>query len=141
MVRHRSDFYGGIGCPVPNAADNLVCGQCSSADKGVIGAHSWNASAAICVSRCPKGSGRGILWDSGFCFALDCLCSLRTRCLTLPSVDPGLPLREKKCVMRVILGSLLLLSTFSVDHPATRQPVATHVESIGYLDLARQTAI
>ncbi len=59
----------------------------------------------------------------------------------LPSVDPGLPLSEKKCAMRVILGSLLLLSTFSVDHPATRQPVATHVESIGYPDLARQTAI
>jgi TonB family protein len=43
--------------------------------------------------------------------------------------------------MRFILGTLLLLSVVSVDDPAIRQPVATHVESIGYPDLARQTAI
>jgi len=43
--------------------------------------------------------------------------------------------------MRFVLRSLLLLSAFSVDDSATPQPVATHVESIGYPDLARQTAI
>jgi len=43
--------------------------------------------------------------------------------------------------MRFITVSLLLLSTFSVDDPATPQPVATHVESIGYPEIARQTAI
>jgi TonB family protein len=43
--------------------------------------------------------------------------------------------------MRFIIVSLLLLSTFSVDDPATSQPVATHVESIGYPDFAREAAI
>jgi len=43
--------------------------------------------------------------------------------------------------MRFILGTLLLLSPVSVDDQATRQPVATRVESIGYPNLARQTAI
>lgn len=43
--------------------------------------------------------------------------------------------------MRFVLASFLLLSVFPVDEPATRQPVATHVESLGYPDLARQTAI
>jgi TonB family protein len=42
--------------------------------------------------------------------------------------------------MRFILGSLFLLCAFSVDDPTARQPVATHVESISYPDLARQTA-
>ena len=39
--------------------------------------------------------------------------------------------------MRFILGSLLLLSGFSFDDPTTHQPVATHLESIGYPDVAR----
>jgi TonB family protein len=43
--------------------------------------------------------------------------------------------------MRFVLGSLLLLSALSVDDPAIHQPVATHVESIGYPNLARQAAI
>ena len=40
-----------------------------------------------------------------------------------------------------MLVSILLLATLSADDPATRQPVATHVESIGYPDLARQATI
>jgi TonB family protein len=43
--------------------------------------------------------------------------------------------------MRLIFGSLLLLCAFSVDDPTTRQPVATHVESIGYPDIARVAQI
>jgi TonB family protein len=43
--------------------------------------------------------------------------------------------------MRSILGSLLFLCAFSVDDPTTRQPVATHVESIGYPDIARDAQI
>jgi TonB family protein len=43
--------------------------------------------------------------------------------------------------MRFIIAALLFLSPFSVDDPATRQPVATRVESIGYPDIARQIAI
>jgi TonB family protein len=43
--------------------------------------------------------------------------------------------------MRFILGSVFLLCAFSVDGPTTRQPVATHVESIGYPDIARGAQI
>jgi TonB family protein len=43
--------------------------------------------------------------------------------------------------MRFVIGSLLLLFSFSLDDPATRIPVATHVESIGYPDLARDAQI
>jgi TonB family protein len=43
--------------------------------------------------------------------------------------------------MRFLLGSFLLLSAFSVDDSTARQPVATHVESIGYPDIARLAAI
>jgi TonB family protein len=44
-------------------------------------------------------------------------------------------------IMRLVLASLLLLSILPVDEPANREAVATHVESLGYPDLARQTAI
>jgi outer membrane biosynthesis protein TonB len=39
--------------------------------------------------------------------------------------------------MRFILGSLLLLSAFYVNDQTVSQPVATHVESIAYPDIAR----
>jgi TonB family protein len=40
-----------------------------------------------------------------------------------------------------MLESLLLLTLFLVDDPATRQPVATRVESIAYPDFARAAQI
>ena len=40
-----------------------------------------------------------------------------------------------------MLDSLLLLTLFLVDDPATRQPVATRVESIAYPDFARAAQI
>jgi len=43
--------------------------------------------------------------------------------------------------MRFTRGSLFLLCAFSVDDPTTRHPVATHVESIGYPDIARGAQI
>lgn len=43
--------------------------------------------------------------------------------------------------MRFILGSFFLMSLLLVDDLATHQPVATHVESLSYPDLARQATI
>lgn len=43
--------------------------------------------------------------------------------------------------MRFVIGTLLLLFSFSLDDPTTRKPVATHVESIGYPDDARDAQI
>ena len=43
--------------------------------------------------------------------------------------------------MRFLIGSLLLLFSVSLDDLTTSKPVATHVESIGYPNVARDAQI
>jgi TonB family protein len=43
--------------------------------------------------------------------------------------------------MRIVIGSLLLLFSLSLDDTTTRKPVATRVESIGYPEVARDAQI
>ena len=43
--------------------------------------------------------------------------------------------------MSIVIGSLLLFFSFSLDDTTTHKPVATHVESMGYPEVARDAQI